>query len=145
VADRTEGSIVINADQAAVMAVIADFERYPEWSAEFKKVEVRARGADGRATDVYLEVSAGPISARYTLHYSYGGNRSVAWAMTEGSGIKNVEGEYVLEPEGAATKVTYKASVELGVPMPGFLKRQGEKRVIDAALKGLKKRVESLG
>jgi ribosome-associated toxin RatA of RatAB toxin-antitoxin module len=143
-ADKTEGSITIDADPATIMGVIADFERYPEWSSEIKKVEVRARGADGRATDVYFEVSAGPISPKYTLHYEYGGNRSVSWKMTEGTQLRNIEGEYVLDADGDATKVTYRASVELAVPMLGFMKRQGEKRVIDTALKGLKKRVESL-
>jgi hypothetical protein len=35
--------------------------------------------------------------------------------------------------------------VEPGIPMIGFMKRKMEKQVIDIALKGLKKRVESLG
>ncbi len=41
--------------------------------------------------------------------------------------------------------MTYKAKVDITIPMLGFIKRQMEKLVIDTALKGLKKRVESLG
>jgi len=146
-ADKTEGSISIDADPATIMGVITDFEAYPQWSSGVKKVEIREVGPDGRALKVYLEVSAAPLplNPKYTLQYEYDGDTSVSWRMIEGSQIKSLEGEYVLEPMGETTKVTYRAAADLGVPMLGFMKRQGEKVVIDTALKGLKKRVESLG
>ena len=56
---------------------------------------------------------------------------------------EHLTGEYLLEPVGEKTKVTYRMSMDLGVPLPGFLKRQGEKKIVDVALKGLKRRVES--
>lgn len=141
-ADRTEGSIVIQADPSAIMKVITDFEAYPDW-ADFQATEVRERDDGGRATLVYFELSAGPINARYSLSYNYrDGNSGIEWSFAGGTGVRNIEGEYLLEAEGAATKVTYRTSAELGIPIPGFLKRQGEKRIIDTALKGLKKRVE---
>lgn len=131
------------------MGVIADFESYPEW-ADIKKAEVRAKGSDGRAEQVYYEVAAGPIAAKYTLAYTYSpADSGCSWTYVEGSGaLKDMEGEYVLEPDGDGTKVTYRMSAELNIPGPGFLKRnlmaQGEKVIIDTALKGLKKRVESI-
>ena len=42
------------------------------------------------------------------------------------------------------TEVTYRLAVDLSIPMIGMLKRKAEKVIIDTALKGLKKRVESL-
>ena len=148
-ADRTEGSITIQAPASKIMGVIADFESYPEWS-EIKNVEVRTTGPDGRAEHVYYEISAGPVSAKYTLSYSYDpGDAGCSWTYVEGSGaLKDMEGEYVLTPEGDATLVTYRMSAELNIPGPGFLKKslmaQGERVIIDTALKGLKKRVEAL-
>jgi hypothetical protein len=41
------------------------------------------------------------------------------------------------------TEVTYRLSVELGVLVPAMLRTEGAKRVIAAALKGLKERVEN--
>jgi hypothetical protein len=38
--------------------------------------------------------------------------------------------------------VTYRLAVEVGVPLPGFLKRRADKQAIKTALDGLKKRVE---
>src|SRR6266550_462868 len=48
-----------------------------------------------------------------------------------------------LSGSNGSTKVVYRASVEPGIPMMGFMKRKMESQVIDIALKGLKKRVES--
>lgn len=143
-ADRTEGTITIDADPAAIMAEIADFEAYPEWSGEIKAVEVRARDDDGRASEVFYEVSAGPVQARYVLSYTYlPDDAGVRWTFKEGSPLRDMQGEYLLEPDGDRTEVTYRMAIDLGIPMPGFMKRQAERKIIDTALKGLKKRVES--
>lgn len=145
-ADQTQGSITIDADPAAIMAVIADFDAYPEWSgSEMRSVEVVAKGPDGRASTVHFDVSAGPINVSYTLAYTYEpGDAGVSWSFVEGSGLRDLTGEYVLEPQGDGTLVTYRLRLDLAIPMLGFMKRQGEKRIIDTALKGLKARVESL-
>lgn len=142
-ADQTEGTIEIDADPAAIMEVIADYERYPEWS-DVESTEVKERGADGRATEVAFKVSMMGVSAAYTLSYDYKPeNAGVSWTTKEAEGaVKDIQGEYVLEPLDGSTKVTYRVSVELGIPVMGFLKRQGEKMVIKNALNGLKKRVE---
>lgn len=150
-AERTEGSITIDADPAAIMAVIADYEAYPEWSDGIKEVEIVEPGEGGRARRVRFAISAGPIDARYVLEYEYrADDRGVSWTYVEGSGaIKDLEGEYELSPGDGATEVTYRLAMDVNVPGPGFLKRklmaEGEKRVIGTALKGLKDRVESLG
>ena len=42
-----------------------------------------------------------------------------------------------------STEVTYRLALDVSIPLIGMLKRKGEKILIDTALKGLKKRVES--
>lgn len=144
-ADKTEGSIDINADPKAIMAVIEDYEAYPQWAGQVKKVEIRDREGD-RAKRVYYEVAQGPMKADYVLEYTYKPNDAgVSWTFVEGHGMKDLQGDYTLEPKGDKTHVIYKAKVDITIPMLGFIKRQMEKLVIDTALKGLKKRVESLG
>ena len=59
--------------------------------------------------------------------------------------LKGMDGAYELEPLGdGSTGVTYRLAVSISIPMIGMLKRKAEKVIIDTALKGLKKRVESL-
>ena len=143
-ADKTEGSIDIGADPAAIMAVIEDYDAYPEWAGQIKKVDVRERDSEKRGKKVYYEVSQGPMKADYVLEYTYKpDNSGVSWTFVEGHGLRDLQGDYTLEPKGDKTHVTYKAKVDITIPMLGFIKRQMEKLVIDTALKGLKKRVES--
>jgi carbon monoxide dehydrogenase subunit G len=144
-ADQTQGSIDIDADPKAIMAVIENYEAYPEWAGQIKKVDVRERDESKRGKRVYYEVSQGPMKADYTLEYTYKPNDGgVSWVFVEGHGLRDLQGDYTLEPRGDQTHVTYKAKVDITIPMLGMIKRKMEKLVIDTALKGLKKRVESL-
>ena len=143
-ADQTQGTIDINADPKAIMAVIEDYDAYPEWAGQIKKVEIRERDDDKRGKRVYYEVSQGPMKADYVLEYTYKPNDGgVSWIFVEGHGLRDLQGDYTLEPKGDQTHVTYKAKVDITLPMLGMIKRKMEKVVIDTALKGLKKRVES--
>ena len=144
-ADQTQGTIEIEAAPSEIMETIADFDAYPDWVDGIKSAVVKDKGSDGRPTEVEFEFSAMGFSATYTLRYEYRGeDRGVSWTTVEASGaVKDVEGEYVLEPLNGDTEVTYRLAVELGVPVPGFLKRQGDKKAIKTALQGLKKRVEA--
>ena len=142
-AEQTEGTILIEAAPEDVMEVIADFPAYPDWS-DVESAEVVEEGEDGRGAAVAFEVSQMGFTASYTLVYDYKpDDAGVSWTTREAEGaVKDVRGEYVLEEADGGTKVTYRLAVELGVPVPGLLKRRGEKRVVNAALEGLKRRVE---
>ncbi len=143
-AEHTQGDIEIEASPAEIMEAIADFEAYPEWVDGIKSAEVRDRNAEGRPAQVAFEFSAMGFTASYTLRYEYEpDDRGVKWTTVEASGaVKDVEGEYALEPLNGDTQVTYRLRIELGVPLPGFLKRKADKQAIKTALDGLKKRVE---
>ena len=144
-ANETTSSIYIEADPANVMAVIADFNRYPEWAKGVKSAEVLAEYEDGRAVEVAFVLDAAPIRDEYTLSYDWNGDVQVSWSLVEAKMLKAMEGVYSLTERSGITEVTYQLAVELTIPMIGMLRRKGEKVIIDTALKGLKKRVESLG
>ena len=144
-AEQTTSSIIVDATPAQVMAVIADFEAYPEWAQGMKQAEVVQEGADGRAEQVHFELEAAPIKDSYTLAYDWQGDSAVQWNLVEGRMLKAMEGAYELRPSGDGTEVTYRLAVEVSIPMIGMLRRKAEKVIIDTALKGLKKRVEALG
>lgn len=144
-AEQTSSSIRIDAPKADVMAVIADFPAYPAWVQGMKNVEVVEEGADGRADQVHFELEATPIKDSYTLGYDWRGDDAVHWELVEGKMLKAMTGSYELREAGGGTEVVYKLAVDVAIPMIGMLKRKAEKVIIDTALKGLKKRVESLG
>ena len=142
-AEQTTSSIVIDAAPAAVMGVIADFEAYPSWAQGVKKAEPVDAGK--RPEQVYFELDASPIKDAYTLAYDWDGDNGVSWNLVEGRMLKAMDGAYLLDDRGdGTTEVTYRLAVDISIPMIGMLKRKAEKVIIDTALKGLKKRVESL-
>ena len=142
-AEQTTSSIIIDADPVQVMAVIADFPAYPQWAQGMKEVEVVEEGTAGRADKVHFELEAAPIKDSYTLAYDWHGDQSVSWHLVQGKMLKAMEGSYTLAPQVGGTEVTYRLAVDVSIPMIGMLKRKAEKVIIDTALKGLKKRVES--
>ena len=143
---RTASDIVIDASPSAVMAVIADFEAYPEWATGMRSAEVLQTSADGRAERVRFTLDAPPIRDTYELRYTWDGDRSVTWDLAEKATVLTaMDGTYRLDPRGDATQVTYQLSVGVVLPLLGTLKRKAEKVIIDTALSGLKQRVENVG
>ncbi|HEY9316228.1 SRPBCC family protein [Williamsia sp.] len=142
--DRTEQSIVINADADVIMAVIADFEQYPQWVSAAREVEVVKAGADGRAEHVRFVLDAGVLKDNYELSYEWATDgHSVTWDLITSDLQTAQHGRYSLVQQApGSTKVTYELTVDLAIPMIGQLKRRAEKAITDAALKELKKRVE---
>jgi ribosome-associated toxin RatA of RatAB toxin-antitoxin module len=145
-ADQTESSIVINASPAAIMDVIADLAAYPEWSDGIKEVTVLALYEDdSRPADARFNLASGAIKDVYELEYDWDGDAKVSWTLTKGDMLTAMDGVYELVANGdGTTTVHYRLAVDVKIPMIGMIKRKAEKVIVDTALKGLKKRVESL-
>jgi ribosome-associated toxin RatA of RatAB toxin-antitoxin module len=144
--EQTESSIDIDASPAAIMDVIADLASYPEWSEGITSVTVLARYEDDdRPADARFTLSSGAIKDTYELEYDWDGDASVSWTLTKGEMLTAMDGSYVLtDAGGGSTTVHYRLAVDVKIPMIGMIKRKAEKVIVDTALKGLKKRVESL-
>ncbi|MFI5755353.1 SRPBCC family protein [Streptomyces sp. NPDC051569] len=145
-AEHTSSSITIEAAPADVMGVIADFARYPEWTGEVKEAEVLSTDAQGRAEQVRLVLDAGAIKDDHTLAYTWTDDE-VSWTLVKSAMLRSLDGSYLLAPVGTGgdrTEVTYRLTVDVKIPMLGMIKRKAEKVIIDRALAGLKKRVESV-
>jgi hypothetical protein len=110
-----------------------------------RETQVLATGADGRAQQVRFVLDASPIRDEYVLAYEWDGDRSVSWTLDRARMLTAMDGAYELTPLGAgSTRVTYRLAVEVSVPIIGMLRRKAEKVIIDTALKGLRRRVESI-
>ena len=146
-ADRTVSSIVIDAAPEAVLEVIADFEKYPDWTGAVKEVTVLDRLPDERGSKVRFVLDAGAIRDTYVLDYTWDfdklGSGTLSWSLVESTVLKALDGAYALSAVEGGTDVRYSLAVELRIPMLGMLRRKAEKAIIDAALNELKKRVES--
>ena len=144
-ADVASSTIHISAPADQVMAVIADIDRYPEWTGQIKSAEVLDADADGRPRQARFVMDAGVLKDEYVLEYDWS-DSGVSWELVGKSSVqKSQTGSYALADRGGSTEVTYSLSVDIAMPMLGMFKRKAEKMIMDSALKELKKRVEQLG
>ncbi len=124
--------------------VAIDFESYPEWAKDVKSAHILETDAEGRGTKVEYRAAALGKSIRYVLEYDYTeAPHAFSWHFVEGDMLKSLDGTYRFEAEGdASTRVHYDLAVEIGVPLPGLLKRRAASLIMGNALKELKKQVE---
>jgi ribosome-associated toxin RatA of RatAB toxin-antitoxin module len=144
-AEHAEGTTEVFATPSEVMAVVADFEAYPDWVGSLEEVEVLARDRRGRGTRVAFRLRTPMGDQAYTLAYRYQPkDAGVTWTYVEGT-LDDLAGSYELDrSDDGTTKVTYRLEVALGVPLPGLVKRQAAKQIVRSALADLKRRVESM-
>lgn len=142
-ADRASQTITISASPTHVWSIATDVERYPEWAKDVKDVVVRTRDAQGRPLEVEFRASALGRSTHYTLLYDYDQAPSaLAWHMVRGDIMRSIEGAYHFAPTAdGGTEVRYDLSIELVVPLPGFVKRRAEVRILNT-VRELKVRAE---
>jgi ribosome-associated toxin RatA of RatAB toxin-antitoxin module len=140
VADQTSASIDIAARPDEIMAVIADFEHYPDWVDPMRSAEVLSF-VDGKAKTVRMVLDHTLLKDDYVLAYEWK-PQAVSWTLLEGNLLRAIEGSYQLKANGAKTTVRYTLTVDINMPMIGMFKRKAEKTIIDGALDGLKKKVE---
>jgi ribosome-associated toxin RatA of RatAB toxin-antitoxin module len=147
--DQATQRAIVHATPEECFAVAADFERYPEWASDVKQATVLSRDTDGRGSEVEYRAAALGRSTTYVLRYNYGSNPlRLSWRLMSGDIMHRLDGEYEFAPaadDPGSTEVTYYLSIDLAVPLPGFVKRRGEARIMHTALGELKAAVEARG
>lgn len=141
--DSGSESVVVLASPEKCYAVTTDFEKYPHWAHDIKEVTVLTRDENDRPTVVEFRASALGRSTHYTLEYDYAlAPGKLSWHMSDGDIMRAILGSYTFEPVDNGTRISYDLSVELVVPIPGFVKRRAEMRIL-STLKELKSLIES--
>jgi uncharacterized membrane protein len=143
-AETASQTITIAAAPERVWSIASDFDRYPEWAKDVKDVIVRVRDDQGRPVEVEYRASALGRSTHYTLSYDYAEAPGVlSWRMLRGDIMRTIDGAYHFAPSSdGGTEVRYDLAIELVVPLPGFVKRRAEVRILNT-VRELKTRAEA--
>ena len=144
-AEQARELTTIEAPVEECYATLVDFESYPEWAGDLKQATVVEYDGDERPVVVEYRAAAMGRSTTYRLRYDYedAPNR-LRWELLSGDLERELDGNYqlVAGEKPGTTDVVYELSVDLIVPIPGFVKRRAEARIIKTALSELKARVE---
>ena len=137
---------VIDSTPQRCWELAADFLHYPAWADDIKQAEVVARDDQDRPVEVMFRAAAMGRSTTYTLAYDYSGApERLSWKLVKGDITRRLDGWYefhAVDGRPDQTEVTYHLEVELVVPLPGFVKRRAEGRIMHTALAELKAHAE---
>ncbi len=143
-AETATETITIDAPHERVWRIAIDLESYPMWAHDIKDVNIRATDADGRPLEVEFRASALGRSTHYTLRYDYtDAPRAMGWSMLSGDIQRSIDGVWRFEADGEyRTHVHYDLAIDLAIPLPGFVKRRAEVRILNT-VRELKARAEA--
>jgi ribosome-associated toxin RatA of RatAB toxin-antitoxin module len=132
--------VVIEASPEEVLDVIADVESTRTWSPQYQSAEVLEAYDNGRPKRVKMKIKTAGISDEQVVEYTWADDK-VSWTLVSAGQLKSQDASYTLTPDGANTKVKFDITIDLSVPLPGFLLKRAMKGAMETATDGLRKQV----
>lgn len=138
---QASSEIVIDAPPEVIMEALADLDAVPSWSSVHKRVEVVDKHPDGRPCHVKVTIAVTGIHDTELLEYHWGPDWMV-WDAAKTSQQHGQHGEYNLSRvSDDKTRVRFAITVEPLAPLPEFWVKRARKKILHAALEGLRTRV----
>ena len=138
-------SVTVNVPPEKLFDVITDYEKYPEFLPEVKKVKVQA--GQGSIKEVTYEVDIKAKVITYTLKHTAERPSKVSWTMIKGEMMKGNDGACTLKPgaQPGTTDATYTIDLKLSSLVPGFIEKALAEQSLPGLLANFKARAEKLG
>ena len=137
-------SVTVNVPPEKLFEVITDYEKYPEFLPEVKKVHVNAGQGAIKEVTYTVDIKAKVIT--YTLKHTAERPAKVAWTMIKGEMMKGNDGTWALKPgaQPNTTEATYTIDLKLSALVPGFIEKALAEQSLPALLANFKARAEKL-
>jgi ribosome-associated toxin RatA of RatAB toxin-antitoxin module len=132
--------VTIEATPEEILDVIADVESTPTWSPQYQSAEILESYDNGRPKRVKMKIKTAGISDEQVVEYTWADDK-VSWTLVSAGQLKSQDASYTLTPDGANTKVKFDITIDLSVPLPGFLLKRAMKGAMETATDGLRKQV----
>ncbi|AIY45133.1 SRPBCC family protein [Mycolicibacterium fortuitum] len=132
--------VVIEATPQEILDVVADVEATPTWSPQYQRAEILQSYDDGRPKQVKMTVKAAGLTDEQVIEYTWSENK-VSWTLVSAGQLKAQDASYTLTPDGDKTKVRFDITIDLSVPLPGFILKRTMKGGVETATEGLRKQV----
>lgn len=137
-------TVEVSADAASIMAIVADFEAYPQWNDEIKGLWVLARYDDGRPSQLRLDTEVQGVAGTYIQAVYYPGANQIQTVMQQGDLFAKQEQLFSVVEMGAASLLTVDIDVEPSMPVPAPMVKSMLNNVLDHLAENLKQRAEQL-
>ena len=137
-------SVTVNVPPDKFYDVVADYEKYPEFLPEVKKVKVQAGQGDAKEVTYTVDIKAKVIN--YTLKHIGERPNVLRWSMIKGEMMKGNDGSWTLKPGAKpdTTDATYNIDLRLSALVPGFIEKALAEQSLPTLLANFKARAEKL-
>ena len=135
-------TVEVAADAASIMAIVADFESYPQWNEGIKGLWVLARYDDGRPSQLRLDAAYEGIEGVYIQAVYYPAPNQIQTVMQQGNFFTKQEQLFSVVGLGSSSLLTVDMDVETGMSIPGPMVKKLANNVLDYLADNLKRRAE---
>ena len=137
-------TVEVDAPADKVMAIVADFEAYPQWNSEIKGCWILARYDDGRPSQLRLDVEVQGQSGVFITAVYYPGENQIYTVLQQGDHLAKQEQKFSVVPLGASSLLTVDLEVETKLAIPGPMVKKAIGQTLDYLADNLKTRAEQL-
>ncbi len=137
-------TVEVSASAATIMAIVADFEAYPQWNEEIKGCWILARYDDGRPSQLRLDTSVQGMEGVYIQAVYYPGPNQIQTVMQQGEHFSKQEQIFSVVEMGPTTLLTVDFDVETTMPIPKPMVKKVVGDAMDYLAENLKARAEQL-
>ncbi|HTZ12781.1 MAG TPA: SRPBCC family protein [Mycobacterium sp.] len=137
-------TVEVDADAASILAIVADFESYPQWNDGVKGLWVLARYDDGRPSQLRLDAKYEAIEDSLIQAVYYPSPTQIQTVLQQGNLFKKQEQLFSVVDMGGSSLLTVDLDVEPSMPIPAPMVKTMANNVLDYLAENLKKRAEEL-
>lgn len=136
-------TVEVNADANTILAIVADFEAYPQWNDEVKAVYILARYDDGRPSQLRLDTVVADNEHTYIQAVYYPSPSQIQTVMQQGELFSKQHQLFSVVEMGPSSLLTVDLDVEVTLPVPAMLVKKLANDVLEHLAANLKTRSES--
>ncbi|WP_319447589.1 MULTISPECIES: SRPBCC family protein [unclassified Mycobacterium] len=137
-------TVEVAASAESIMAIVADFESYPQWNEEIKGCWVLARYDDGRPSQLRLDTSVQGMDGTYIQAVYYPGEHQIQTVMQQGALFSKQEQVFAVVATGPTSLLTVDLDVEVTLPVPAVMVKKIANDALDHLAGNLKSRAEQV-
>jgi hypothetical protein len=139
-------TVEVGADSTAILAIVADFEAYPQWNDEVKAVYILARYNDGRPSQLRIDTEIQGQQGTYIQAVYYPSPAQIQTVMQQGDLFSKQEQLFSVVEMGPSSLLTVDLDVETSIPgVPALMVKKLVNDALDHLAGNLKTRAEQLG
>lgn len=136
-------TVEVNADANTILAIVADFEAYPQWNDEVKAVYILAHYDDGRPSQLRLDTVIADHEHTYIQAVYYPSPSQIQTVMQQGELFSKQHQLFSVVEMGPSSLLTVDLDVEVTLPVPAMMVKKLANDVLEHLAANLKARSET--